>query len=153
MSANQIRETIHDQIVKNCSDVFDWFDSSAKGLTLPIYSSFDVRDSGVIVAPVDANIFPAGFNNICPTDKENAPALFENYLAKHYPNSGRRIGLIAEEHTSNAYYWQNVATIKELLEASGCTVEVCWPKTIVSAKQPPMRKEIMFCAFSLDNVS
>ena len=27
--------------------------------------------SGTKVANVDANIYPAGFNNICPTDREN----------------------------------------------------------------------------------
>jgi glutamate--cysteine ligase len=97
---------------------------------LPLYASFDVRDSGQLLAPVDANIYPAGFNNICPVDQENAPLLIKSFLQKHYPNVGTKIGLLAEEHTSNAYYWQNIVTIKTLLERAGYTVVVAWPKSL-----------------------
>jgi len=121
-------ELIHKQIIKNCDTVCTWFDQQLPTLPLPIYASFDVRDSGKIVAPVDANIFPAGFNNICPVDKENAPPIFKKYLDAHYPNVGPTVGLLAEEHTGNAYYWQNVMTIKTLLEQSGRQVTVCWPR-------------------------
>jgi glutamate--cysteine ligase len=82
------------------------------------------------LAPVDANIFPAGFNNICPVDQENAPNLIKTFLQKHYPKVGSHIGLLAEEHTSNAYYWQNVVTIKTLLERAGYKVAVVWPKSL-----------------------
>jgi glutamate--cysteine ligase len=122
MGETQVRENIHNQIVKNCEAAIKWFEKASAGLAMPIYASFDVRDSGSIVAPVDANVFPAGFNNICPVDKENAPPIFKKYLDKHYPNRAKTVGLIAEEHTTNAYYWQNVVTIKELLESTGSEV-------------------------------
>ena len=64
MSARPIREKIHEKLVHNCDSVSNWFGSLTKDLMLPLNASFDVRDSGRMLAPVDANIFPAGFNNI-----------------------------------------------------------------------------------------
>ena len=78
-----IKELLHSQIVKNRDKVEEWFKSHRKGLSFPFYSSFDIRDSSVKVAPVDANIFPAGFNNICETDRESAVDLVKNYLDDH----------------------------------------------------------------------
>ena len=85
----------------------------------PIFSSFDIRDSGFKVAQVDANIFPAGFNNICSTDVEHAAGLFDRYLKDHYAKDIRKILLVTEEHTQNTYYWDNVGTLSDILKASG----------------------------------
>jgi glutamate--cysteine ligase len=37
---------------------------------------------------------------------------------------------LAEEHTLNAYYWENIYTIKTLIEASGYKVDIAIPKEI-----------------------
>jgi len=83
-----------------------------------------VRDAGFKLGIVDANIFPAGFNNICSTDLEEGPELFKNYLTKHYIPKPQRILLVTEEHTQNSFYWENVLTIKQLLEGADCQVMV-----------------------------
>ena len=67
-----IQDLIHKKIVENCEAVETWFSEKRKGLAFPVYSSYDIRDSGHKIAPVDANIFPAGFNNICQQDKDAA---------------------------------------------------------------------------------
>jgi glutamate--cysteine ligase len=123
-----IQDKIHEQIVQNCTAVASWFEKKSQGLKFPIYSSFDIRDSGLKIAPVDANIFPAGFNNICPTDKEHAPEILKKYLGQHYSKIGRNVLLLAEEHTQNAYYWENVATIFDLFRAAGCQVHITLPR-------------------------
>ena len=64
-----IQDRIHEKIVQNCEEVCSWFDRLSEELPFPFYSSFDIRDSGFKLGPVDANIFPAGFNNICQQDK------------------------------------------------------------------------------------
>ena len=61
---------IHQQTIKNMDSIVRWYKDKTKNSFLPVYSSYDIRDSGYKVTNVDANVFPAGFNNICPTDKE-----------------------------------------------------------------------------------
>lgn len=126
------RSMIHENLCKQSSKVTDWFCQKAKNLYYPIYSSYDIRDSGFKVSNVDANIFPAGFNNICPADKEFSIALMENYLNKHYGSSVQRILLITEEHTNNPYYWENVLTIQGLLKSAKKEVLIGIPKRLAS---------------------
>lgn len=125
------KEVLHQQISKKINELEDWFVSKkSKGLQLPFYSSFDIRDSGFKVAPIDANLFPAGFNNICQADKESSVDLVESYLGSHYDLPRKRILLITEEHTQNAYYWDNVFTLQSLLTEAGYEVKVSFPNCL-----------------------
>lgn len=121
---------IHNNICENYTDVQSWFCSVAKRLAYPIYSSYDIRDSGYKITNVDANIYPAGFNNICPTDKESAVDLFKKYIDVHYPFGVKKILLITEEHTKNPYYLENVYTISDLLQQGGFEVRLAFPKEL-----------------------
>ncbi|MBL7544152.1 MAG: glutamate--cysteine ligase [Bdellovibrionaceae bacterium] len=118
------RTELHQQILSKKNSVCDWFQSKTKNAFIPIYSSYDVRDAGYKVANVDANIYPAGFNNICPTDKETSIDLMVKYLDEKYSKDLQRILLVTEEHTQNPYYWDNVVTIKDLMESAGKQVRV-----------------------------
>lgn len=125
-----IQDLIHKQIIKNKTQVDEWFSQKTKDLNLPFYMSFDIRDSGQKVAPVDANIFPAGFNNICQTDKESAVELVASYLQRHYPDLKKQMVLLTEEHTSNRFYWENVGTLKDLIEGAGWEVSLAIPRLL-----------------------
>lgn len=125
-----VQELLHNKILENCEKVSEWFDEKSKGLKLPFYSSFDIRDAKYKVVPVDANIFPAGFNNICGTDKESAGEIVKNYLDQHYGADTKRVLLLTEEHTQNPYYWDNVWTLKTLIEEAGREVRVAMPKDL-----------------------
>lgn len=129
MNKSEIQQKVHKQIVDNCDKVCSWFERHSKGLEFPIYASFDVRDSGQKIVPVDANIFPAGFNNICPADKSGAEEILKKYLDKHYPQA-KRIALLTEEHTSNGFYWENVYTIAQLLKEAGRPARICIPRKL-----------------------
>jgi glutamate--cysteine ligase len=124
------REYIHTQICENYTEVQQWFSQKTKQLAYPIYSSYDIRDSGYKVINVDANIYPAGFNNICPTDKETSSQLFKKYIQTHYAFKVNRILLITEEHTKNPYYLENVYTISDLLKQAGFEVRLSFPKDL-----------------------
>lgn len=121
---------VHDQICQNYSDLQTWFQSTSSQLSYPIYSSYDIRDSGYKIANVDANIYPAGFNNICPTDKETSVELFKKYIHSHYKFDIKKILIITEEHTKNPYYLENVATISDLLSQAGYEVRLAFPKNL-----------------------
>ncbi len=107
-----------------------WFKQKSLNLRFPIYSSYDIRDAGYKVSNVDANIFPAGFNNICPIDKESAIEIMSVYLKENYGDRLKKIVLVTEEHTNNPYYWDNVYTIKHLLEATGIEIRIAFPRKL-----------------------
>jgi glutamate--cysteine ligase len=111
-------------------EICKWFQAKTRGVAYPIYSSYDIRDAGYKVSNVDANIFPAGFNNICPADKETSVGLMASYIEKHYGASVKNILLVTEEHTSNAFYWENVYTIKSLIEQAGRSVRIAIPRDL-----------------------
>ncbi len=126
----QVRDYLHDQLCRNHNDVMKWFQGLTKQLSYPIYSSYDIRDSGYKITNVDANIYPAGFNNICPTDKETSIDLFKKYIHVHYPFNVKKILLITEEHTKNPYYLENVGTIHDLLTEGGFEVRLAFPRDL-----------------------
>src|SRR4051812_3625119 len=108
-------DKIHQQIVRNLDKIESWFKKIRTEVDIPFYSSYDIRDSGFKVTNVDANIYPAGFNNICPTDREHVAPLIKHYIERHYGAATKKLLLLTEEHTNNAYYWDNVAVLKQLM--------------------------------------
>ncbi len=132
MSNDQLALTqtkIHEQICHHLSQIEEWFWKKSQGLLFPVYSSFDIRDSSQKVVPVDANIFPAGFNNICHADQEHASKTMGSYLQEHY-GSFSRIVLLTEEHTKNAFYWENIYVLVSLLVEAGYSVKVAFPRSM-----------------------
>ena len=127
-----IKDILHQKIVEHYESIQDWFKRKSQGRFFSFYSSFDLRDSSAKISPVDANLFPAGFNNICAVDKDRAVSLSSTYLKKHFPQKSRLI-LLAEEHTKNPFYWDNVHALKTLLEKSVAQkVYVCVPGKNIS---------------------
>ncbi|MGE4130108.1 MAG: glutamate--cysteine ligase [Bdellovibrionales bacterium] len=124
------REMLHQALVAKNEPLCEWFREQLRDLSFPIYTSFDVRDAGFKIGPVDANIFPAGFNNICPTDKESAPDVAREFLDDHYSATTKRIVLLTEEHTQNPYYWDNVHAIQTILESAGREVRLAIPRDL-----------------------
>lgn len=105
----------------------NWYLNHLSQLEYPIYSSYDIRHFGQKVVAVDANIYPAGFNNILESDRKRASEAFDHYFRRHFEKSDR-ILLITEEHTLNKYYWDNIAVLKSCLEDSGRQVLVAFPQ-------------------------
>lgn len=128
-----IQDKIHHQIVLNCKKIEEWFSMNRREIDVPFYSSYDVRDSGHKIVNVDANIYPAGFNNICPTDLENCGEIISTYIHRHYGEGTKRLLILSEEHTSNPYYWDNVGTLKSIIEDSGLEVKIAFPRARISS--------------------
>ena len=120
------RDVIHQKIIAHLKDVEYWFSEKTKNRVIPFYSSFDIRNSHFKAACVDANVFPAGFNNICEEDQKRASSLIKEHLENTYP-AVQKILLLAEEHTRNLYYWDNVFVIQSLIEQAGYEVIACVP--------------------------
>lgn len=131
-----VQDTIHEQIVRNETKINDWFRSIRQDVDVPFYSSYDIRDFSHKVTNVDANIYPAGFNNICAVDRENAGQAIKYYIERHYGPNVRKLLVLTEEHTNNAYYWDNVATLRNLIQDAGLEVRLGIPR--ISADGPKM---------------
>ena len=57
-------ENLHSVIIKNHMNIEAWFRKQWIKYPAPFYTSIDLRNSGYKIAPVDTNLFPAGFNNL-----------------------------------------------------------------------------------------
>lgn len=113
--------------MKLSPQINEWYMNALAQLEYPIYSSYDVRSSGYKIAPVDANIYPAGFNNIHEVDHQKTSEAFDHYIKNHFGQI-ERILLVTEEHTLNKFYWNNIAILKARIEATGRKLLVSFPK-------------------------
>lgn len=123
-----VSENIHSNLTEKYEKLNQWFNSKREALPTPIYTSVDVRDAGFKVAPVDANIFPAGFNNICEVDREEAPKIAKKYLNANYGPDVSKILILTEEHTNNPYYWENIKELSKIISSAGYDIRLAMPK-------------------------
>ncbi len=100
-----------------------WFRLQFIDHTAPFYSSVDLRNSGFKLAPVDTNLFPAGFNNLNPAFHPLAVQAVMSAIEKVCPDAQRFL-LVPENHTRNMFYLQNVATLKNILQRAGLAVRI-----------------------------
>jgi glutamate--cysteine ligase len=89
----------------------------------PFYSSVDLRNSGFKVAPVDTNLFPAGFNNLNPDFMPLCIQAVQATISEICP-SAQQILLIPESHTRNIFYFENLAALQEILLKAGFEVRI-----------------------------
>jgi glutamate--cysteine ligase len=88
------------------------------GLPIPFYSSVDVRESKTKYAPVDHNMFPAGFNNLCHADFKDASLVTKAVLYKINPEA-KLIGIFPESHTKNLMYLDHLSTLEKMISDAG----------------------------------
>jgi glutamate--cysteine ligase len=100
-----------------------WFRMKWQDHASPFYCSVDLRNSGFKLAPVDTNLFPAGFNNLNP---DFLPLCVQAAMAaveKICPDTQQFL-LVPENHTRNQYYLQNVAALRDILRRAGLKVRI-----------------------------
>ena len=117
------KQELESFVCKNWEHLNNYIDDYSKDLPIPIYTSVDIRESSSSYAPVDNNLYPAGFNNICFLDQNMATERFKKYL----PNNVKKIGLIPESHTKNKYYLDNLFHLKIMIESAGFDVQIISP--------------------------
>jgi glutamate--cysteine ligase len=103
--------------------ITEWMNLKRQEVPIPIYGSVDIRDAGWKIGVVDANHFPAGFNNVADEDKPLLAKLMKNHIHREY-QSCDWVHLYPESHTRNQGYIENLGTLSELLVLAGfkCTV-------------------------------
>jgi len=101
----------------------EWFNKQFMHFPPPPYCSVDLRNSGYKIAPVDTNLFPAGFNNLHHKNISHAVKAAEK-LAKHYVKNCRRVLIVPENHTRNIFYFESLAILQSIFEQAGFEVRV-----------------------------
>ena len=102
----KIIESLQKLINNRKEEIIQWVDKKRKEVTLPIYSSFDIRDNGVKASIVDSNLFPAGFNNLSWESKKLAAEYFKQFIPSICKT--KNVLVIPEAHTRNLYYLSNL---------------------------------------------
>ncbi|MGB0453401.1 MAG: glutamate--cysteine ligase [Bacteriovoracaceae bacterium] len=87
----------------------------------PIYTSVDIRESATKIAPIDNNLYPAGFNNVCQLDLDSASQNFSDFIERIKPET-KSILLIPESHTKNLFYLDHLVFLKKALSDAGFDV-------------------------------
>jgi len=102
--------------------ITSWYKAKVKSLkeeniSLPLFSSFDMRDSGYKASIVDSNVYPSGFNNLDLESQLYASKRFSNYLSSL--SIEKDILIISENHTRNTFYFDNIHVLSSILNRAG----------------------------------
>lgn len=150
--ALELKKDLASRIQRQRRALWDWQMEHARTAPPPFYCSVDLRDSGYKIVPVDSNLYPAGFNNICPDDLRAAPAVFRSQVAALASRMGtdlpQKLLVLPEFHTSNLNYLENLHYLVQLIREAGFETEVGWygplpeghsgPLLLLSATQKPI---------------
>ncbi len=110
----------------NWNEVNKWIDLEQSKLPQPLTSSVDVRESKFKFAPVDHNMYPAGFNNICSKDLLHCADRFREAFDGLNADV-KRVGLLPESHTKNKFYLDHLYKLKSTIEMAGVEVVIFSP--------------------------
>lgn len=117
-------------------DAIEQYLSSTFQVCPPLYSSVDLRVASFKLAPVDTNIFPAGFGLLDNITLDQMSIMIADYLREFYPkialtahyDSSNRVLLVHENFSRNSYYAKNIAALSQVLSKLG-------PVNIISIDQ------------------
>jgi len=100
-----------------------WLRSQFHRTPPPFYSSVDLRNSGFKLAPVDTNLFPAGFNNLNPAFLPLCIQAVQAAVERICPDAARLL-VVPENHTRNMFYLEALATLVDIIRRAGFEVRV-----------------------------
>lgn len=105
------------------ADIEQWFRRQWLQTPAPFYASVDLRNAGYKLAPVDTNLFPAGFNNLSPEFEPLCIAALQAAVERVCPEA-KSVLLVPENHTRNQFYLRNIARLMELMRKAGFNVRI-----------------------------
>ena len=100
-----------------------WFRLEWMEHTPPFYSAVDLRNAGFKLAPVDTNLYPAGFNNLTPDMLPLAVQAAMAAIEKICPEA-KNLLLIPERNIRNTFYLANVQRLVRIFTQAGLNVRL-----------------------------
>jgi len=107
----------------NRDELVSWFAEERAKQPMPLYASVDIRDAGWKAAAVDANAYPAGFNNVGESEREYLSEQLQEWLVSEHPHASW-LHIWPEKHTRNKGYVESLIVLQELLSKCNCKVTV-----------------------------
>jgi len=128
--------------------LIDFFAVQRAALPDLIYGSIDVRDAGWKVAAVDANAFPAGFNNIGSRGRRDLSQCLVAWVDREHPEA-EHIHIWPENHTRNPGYVENLRVLSRMLSQKGRSVTIGSPELAGHAALEGHEGELVLSAVTL----
>ena len=114
---------VEKHLISRHVEIETWFQQQWKISRPPVYGSVDLRNAGIKLAPVDTNLFPAGFNNINRDFLPLCIQAMQAALAEACP-AAKQLLIIPENHTRNIFYFESLAMLQEILLGAGYDVRI-----------------------------
>ncbi|MEJ2141174.1 MAG: glutamate--cysteine ligase [Gammaproteobacteria bacterium] len=114
---------IESHLLTHQAEIESWFRKQWLQTPAPFYASVDLRNAGFKLAPVDTNLFPAGFNNLNPAFIPLCIQAAQSSIERVCPDV-IKVVLIPESHTRNLFYLESVATLQEIISKAGFEVRI-----------------------------
>lgn len=105
-------------LLQHQTEVESWLREQWMLTPAPFYASVDLRNAGFKLAPVDTNLFPAGFNNLNPDFLPLSIQAVQAAVERVCPRA-QRVLIIAENHTRNLFYLESLETLRDIFEKAG----------------------------------
>jgi glutamate--cysteine ligase len=117
---------LEQRILDSMPAIERWFRLEWMEHTPPFYSSVDVRNAGFKLAPVDTNLYPAGWNNLTNAMLPLAVQAAMVAIEKICPEA-KNLLLIPENHADNAqntFYLSSIAQLRRIFHMAGLNVRI-----------------------------
>ncbi|MDO8459267.1 MAG: glutamate--cysteine ligase [Burkholderiaceae bacterium] len=114
---------LEQRILDSMPAIERWFRLEWMEHTPPFYSAVDVRNAGFKLAPVDTNLFPAGWNNLTPAMLPMAVQAAMVAIEKICPEA-KNLLLIPENKASNTFYLSSIAQLRRIFHMAGLNVRI-----------------------------
>lgn len=109
---------LEETLIHQKNKIEDWFEKQWDLSPPPNYGSVDIRQAGFKLAPVDMNLYPAGFNNLSPASHPLAMKAVQKWMSQYHAHC-RSILIIPENHSRNRFYWENIQALLSILTQAG----------------------------------
>ncbi len=118
MAASFIIEHLHQKLEGKQEAIAAWLAEYGQDVVPFFATSVDLRHSGHKIAPVDTNLFPAGWNVMSAEARTIATQHSDAYFARYYPHA-THIALLPERHTRNVRYLDHVHYLSSIVAGMG----------------------------------
>lgn len=110
-------------LLRHQTKVESWLRAQWLQTPAPFYASVDLRNAGFKLAPVDTNLFPAGFNNLNPEFMPLCVHAAQMAVERVCP-SANRVLIVAENHTRNLFYLESLEMLRQIFETAGLDARI-----------------------------
>jgi len=116
-------QQIETHLLERVVEIETWLRHQWQDTPAPFYSSVDLRNAGFKLAPVDTNLFPAGFNNLNPAFMPLCIQAVQSAI-EHICPYANQVLLIPESHTRNTFYLESLAALQDIIRKAGFDIRI-----------------------------